>query len=180
MDRQQGTCQQALPLEFSLLFALDCPAGHPKISIHLKKMPNMSEDAASPWTCETLLKPTAFPSGEEGLQGLFKKLLVHLSAEIQKTNIFKVVIESCFWDFDQISELSYYCFRAHTVQEWCMNNESKEKSSLLSLDTWNLWNMMPPCPPCPLSWHTACLILKVERAPTFHAGAIKHIQVFVC
>lgn len=141
-------------------------------------MEKMSEGKTSPWVCETLLKSCVFPSGEGGLQGLFKEPLVHVSAEVQKTNIFKVVIESCFWDFKQISELSYYCFEAPTVQKWCMNNKSKEKSSLLSLDTWNLGNTMPTCPPCPLSWCTAYLILKVEKTPTLHAAGIKCIQFF--
>jgi len=60
-----------------------------------------------PWTCETLLKSSAFPSGEEGLQGPFEEWLVHYSAEIQQTNVFKAGIELYFGDFKQMSEVGY-------------------------------------------------------------------------
>lgn len=125
IGRHQGNHQQAMPSQFSLLLHYTSPQAIPKISVHLTKMENISEGAASSRPCEASLWSSALPLGEEGLQDLFKELLVHLSIKIQKINIFKVVIGSCFWDW---TNLSYECFEAPPVQEWGMNDNLRARA----------------------------------------------------
>lgn len=101
-------------------------------ALHLKKMENMPEDTTSPRTCETLFKSFDFSLRWRIASPFWSYCLFTLAQKFRK-QIFLSSDWVTLLRFEPISEL--LCFETPTLQEWCMNNESKEKSSLLFLGT---------------------------------------------